>query len=273
MKKIKIFYFSGTGNTYFVAKKMTEYFRKDNICDLFSIEKHMKDASGIIADADLVGIGYPIYGSSLPKIVKDFISSLDEIHIRAFIFCSQMMFSGDGAAYGGRLLEKKGFQVFWQEHFNMPNNITDVRFLTSKRQKNYLKIENRVTKKANKFAVKILSEKHFKKGSNFFSLLLGLSQRVAYEKIEENAYSNAIHIKEDLCNSCGLCTRICPSDNLTLSNGKVVSKGNCILCYRCVNHCPEKAMYIISKKGVNQPYHGPTKDFKVNLLLRDDLSK
>ncbi|MBU0996569.1 MAG: EFR1 family ferrodoxin [Firmicutes bacterium] len=271
MKKIVLFYFSGTGNTYYVAKKIMEYFRKSDICDLYSIEKHLADGSDLIESADIVGIGYPIYGSSLPKIVKDFISSLKTSNKIAFTFCTQLMFSGDGAAYGGRLLKKRGFVVKWQEHFNMPNNITDIRILTLRHKMNYQKIEKRISYKTRKFVQRILSERPYKKGSNFFSLLLGLSQRVAYEKMELNAYPNAIRIKEELCNGCTLCTLICPTNNLEMKDGIAVSKDYCTLCYRCINHCPKKAMYMILKKGVKHPYHGPFEDFKIKMVLKDDI--
>jgi flavodoxin len=159
MKKIAIFYFSGTGNTSFVATMLCEQIRKTDDCDLYAIEKHLEDANCLIDRYDLIGLGYPIYGSSLPTIVFQFIEALSIHQKLAFTFCAQLLFSGDGAAYGGRKLEKKGFVVKWQEHFNMPNNITDLRILDRKRPYDYAKIANATTQRAARFTKFLLSEK------------------------------------------------------------------------------------------------------------------
>jgi len=272
MMKIALFCFSGTGNTRFVAEKITNLFRIGNDCSLFSLEKHLDDASSIIASADLVGLGYPIYGSSVPDIVRDFIDRLERFDKPAFVFCTQLMYSGDGAAYGGRLLEKKGFRPLWQEHFNMPNNITDLAFLTRKKPPRYGAISFRVERKAKVFVARILSGRPKKKGSNFFSLLLGLVQRVPYEKLEENAVKDAIRIKHDKCTRCGRCVSLCPRQNLELKQGRIEVGDHCTICYRCVNHCPERAMYVLSKKGVRNPYHGPEANFRIQRVMRDDIT-
>ncbi len=271
MKKIALFFFSGTGNTQFVAKKITDIFRKNVECSLFSIEKHLTDTAKIIQSSDLVGLAYPIYGSSIPLIVRDFIERLEHNDKEAFVFCTQLMYSGDGAAYGGRLLGNKGFKVLWQEHFRMPNNITDLRILTSKKKPNYGNIEKRVEIKASRFVTRILSGKPKRKGSNFMSLLLGLVQRVPYEKIEQSAYKEAIRINHELCSMCNKCIVLCPTANLEEKDGLIVAKANCTLCYRCINHCPEKAMHIISKKGIKYPYLGPSADYRIAAVMRDDI--
>ncbi len=271
MKKIALFFFSGTGNTQFVSKKITDIFRSSEECSLYSIEKHLIDASKIIETSDLIGLAYPIYGSSIPLIVREFIERLEPSDKEAFVLCTQLMFSGDGAAYGGRLLEKKGFKVLWQEHFRMPNNITDLRILTSKKKPNYAKIDRSVEKKASKFAKRILSGKPQRKGSNFMSLLLGLLQRFPYEKIEQSAYKEAIRINHELCSMCNKCILLCPTANLESKDGLIIAKDNCTLCYRCINHCPERAMHILSKKGVKYPYQGPSVDYRIASVMRDDI--
>ena len=272
MKKIALFCFSGTGNTRFVAERIARQLRRENECSLFSLEKHLDDASSIIAKAEILGLGYPIYGSSVPDIVRDFVNRLERFDKPVFIFCTQLMFSGDGAAYGGRLLAEKGFRPLWQEHFNMPNNITDLAILTRKGPPRYAAISRRVLRRAKAFADRILSGKPKRKGSNFLSLLLGLVQRVPYEKLEQNAIRDAIRIKHDRCTLCNRCVILCPRHNLTESQGKIAIGDNCTLCYRCVNHCPEKAIYFLSKKGVRNPYHGPEADFRIQSVMQDDIT-
>jgi len=271
MLKIAIFFFSGTGNTYFVAKQLCDQFRISERCDLYSIEKHLQDGEDIISKYDLIGLAYPIYGSSVPYIVSDFIDHLEEHSLPAFVICTQMMFSGDGAAYGGRLLEKKGFHSLWQEHFDMPNNISDLRFLTSHRLPHYERIQSRVEKKSIRFARRVLSGKPKKKGSNVLSLLLGLMQRGPFEAIDKSVYQQSLRINENKCNLCQKCVLICPVQNLEKADNKILIHDHCTLCYRCVNQCPEKAIYMINKLGVKHPYHGPEEHFNIGNVMKDDL--
>jgi ferredoxin-type protein NapH len=44
------------------------------------------------------------------------------------------------------------------------------------------------------------------------------------------------------CTKCGICYRICPMDNedvYTVRNRKVVNSKNCVMCFECVDKCPE----------------------------------
>lgn len=271
MKKMALFFFSGTGNTYFVAKKLCDQFRKSIHCNLYSIEKHLEDANALILEADIIGLAFPVYGSSVPYIVSDFIEGIEGNSLPAFTICTQMMYSGDGAAYAGRLLKKKGFKVFWQEHVDMPNNISDLRILTSKRLPNYERIQERVLKKMDRFSKRILSGKPKRKGSNPLSLLLGLIQRVPFEAINRSTYRNSLRIDQDKCIHCGKCVLLCPVKHLENTPEGIHSGNTCTLCYRCINHCPVKAIYMISKKGVKHPYSGPQEVFDIHKVMKDDI--
>lgn len=268
MKKVAILFFTGTGNTSFVTNKIKESFSLDTIVDLYSIEKH-PNASGIpLEDYDIVGLGYPIYGSSLPKIVRDFIQTIPMMNKEAFTFCTQLIFSGDGAAYGARLLKKRGFIVSYQEHFRMPNNLTDLGLFSSSKPLKYELLDKRITVKALKFVSRIESKSRYTKGSNPFSLILGLSQRVFFEKYEPS-FQKKLRIDEHKCTVCKLCTLTCPTGSLSVEDGKIKYSGNCTLCYRCLNLCPEQAIFLMTKKGVKSPYLGPTPDFKIMKFNKD----
>lgn len=52
-----------------------------------------------------------------------------------------------------------------------------------------------------------------------------------------------IRVEEDKCTSCGKCRRVCPMDVEIPKNAR--NKGNgteCILCMKCVEACPQKAL-------------------------------
>jgi polyferredoxin len=44
------------------------------------------------------------------------------------------------------------------------------------------------------------------------------------------------------CTKCGICYQVCPMDNedvYTVKNRKVVNSKNCVMCFECVQKCPE----------------------------------
>jgi len=270
MLKVAIFQFSGTGNTYYISQLIQQEMREKRIiCDLYAIES-LRESNHLVDHYDVIGLGYPVYGSSIPDIVRKWIDQLRfRTDKRGFVFCTQMMFSGDGAAYGGRLLRKKGYKIYVQEHFNMPNNITDYKIFRTKKSINYEKIEKRNMDKVKKYVKNILLEKKHLKGSNLISLMLGLTQRVPYVLLEKRMMNHAI-LLEPNCILCGKCVELCPTKNFVILDEKLRVKNRCILCYRCINYCPVQALHINKRTRVNRPYHGPTVQFKIRDVMTND---
>ncbi len=78
--KIAIFYFSGTGNTWWVTEKIrTKLIEKENQVDVYSIERNDLEWNilipNILKSKDLIGIGYPLYSSNIPGIMKSWIKN------------------------------------------------------------------------------------------------------------------------------------------------------------------------------------------------------
>lgn len=78
---MKIYYFTATGNSLYVAKKIKEGLGD---CDLISIPKALKNQDFNVED-NIIGFVYPIHCGSLPIVVEDFISKLN-IKEKAYIF-------------------------------------------------------------------------------------------------------------------------------------------------------------------------------------------
>ena len=87
-----IVYFSGTGNSAYLAK----LFARQMECECYSIEEAI-DFEAVFQKQDIIAICYPIYGSCVPKIMRDFAAKHRSLleQKKLIIFCSQMMFSGD----------------------------------------------------------------------------------------------------------------------------------------------------------------------------------
>lgn len=276
--RITVFYFSGTGNTWWCARKLRELFHAaGRDCTTVSIEQvDREEVRQLVRDSDTIGIGYPIYGSDLPETMKKFIESIIPEQKgdskKLFVFCTQLLFSGDGAFVYQKELARKGWDIYWSAHFRMPNNIcvTAMPFPYTTDRK---KIDRRLRKTARKievFSQAVLSKQAVITGASKCSHCLGLLQRGPYRRMFPKL-RNDITIDADLCTRCGRCVAICPSGNLYEEGGGIYTRGSCILCVRCYNYCPVQAVLYMGKRhkarrGV--PYRGPVPEYKPELTAR-----
>jgi len=61
----------------------------------------------------------------------------------------------------------------------------------------------------------------------------------------------SILVNIELCNGCGACVELCPTNVFTLRNGKaeVVNANDCIYCLGCIALCTRKAIVIKLNKN------------------------
>ncbi|HSW36302.1 MAG TPA: EFR1 family ferrodoxin [Candidatus Limnocylindrales bacterium] len=273
-KNAVIFYFSGTGNTWWVSEELARLLGERGMkVQPYSIEKLKPgEADRLIQDCDLAGFGYPIYGSDLPLIMKDFITELRKVDQKlAFVYCTQWLWSGDGARVGATFLGPKGFKVGWGEHILMPNNVT-VNFLPFPYTNDRRKIDFvlvKASRRLARFANQIVADRYFRRGFNLASFLLGCFQRVPF-RLTFNRFRDDVKVNSNLCVKCGSCARLCPSGNLVCKDGEIITTGQCILCLRCYNFCPAQAVAYrnqVHKKTRGIPYRGPVENFNPKIMV------
>lgn len=257
MKKLSALYFSGTGNTEYIVKKLCEQLKTDFKVTVTDVTV-ATDFERLLREAEYILIAFPIYGSAPPQPIVNLLYKNAEVWTgkNIIIAVTQYMFSGDGAASLGRSLEKLGGNVCFAEHFNMPNNLSDFGFL---KIRNGEDLKTRIAKadgRVEKFAKRIKNNATFRRGFNPISHAIGYyCQRKWWRKGEKEKKSKLI-IDAAKCVGCGLCVRNCPVHNLQISEGKAVAKNECALCYRCVNNCLKKAVTLFGKKPPVTQYKG-----------------
>lgn len=253
-----IFYFSGTGNSRFVAEKFVYLLNNKYKHDFkaYSIEEKL-DFITIIDSMPIIGFCYPIYGSSVPTIMKNFVEKYKN-HLenkKIVILSTQLIFSGDGARVFTDLLEGISVEVILAEHFNMPNNLCNVGIFKVKNGDENIRTLLKAEKKINSLCKAFEENKKILRGFNGFSRLMGLTQRIPYKNIEQKA-ADKVFVDDKKCILCEKCIKECPMSNLYISQNKVISNGICTLCYRCVNNCPQKAINVWLKRKVKKQYLG-----------------
>ena len=275
MQQAVIFFFSGTGNTWWVSEELANQLRQKGIkTRVYSIEKITpEEASALVEESDLAGFGYPIHGSDLPRPIQSFIKSLaNPAGKTAFVFCTQWLWSGDGASVGAALLQKRGFKVQWGEHFLMPNNVSVsiIRLPYTNDPARLYKIRSRAKRRIKHFIEKILEGKPFYRGFNLGSSILGSLQRVPYRYFYHKLQDD-ISVDMQTCIDCGDCIHLCPSSNFYRQDSEIKTKGCCTLCLRCYNFCPVSAIRYMDRPHLQQrgePYRGPIEHFDPFILVK-----
>jgi flavodoxin/ferredoxin len=251
-QRILICYFSGTGNTQFVAAQL-----KDALTAQGAAVELLRITNATPApDAntfDMLGLAYPIHGWGVPHPVYQFLKRLPIAQNKlAFVFKT----SGGGRttindASSWRLLSRlrnKGYQVFYERSFTMPCN-----WLFSFPADFNKQLCDVVAAKTKNMAADLLSNVHRHIPCN--PLLAGLAYGLW---LSENF--GAKFFGKDLkagktCTHCNRCVRECPSGNITERKGSIRFGWKCVWCMRCVYACPVHAImprfekFVVLKNG------------------------
>jgi len=244
-------YFSGTGNSKYIA----ELFCRNMDAKCYSIEEKV-DFGELITTNEIIGFCYPIYGSRVPRIMREFIQK--NIHFfknkQIIIFCTQLIFSGDGSRVLVDIFPNDFIKVIYAEHFFMPNNVVNFFLLPLTNDRKIKRCIINAERKMKFVCDNIKNGIIKKRGFNIVSRLLGLVQGIFMPGIEKKALSSFIINKN--CNKCRICIPICPMNNLEYQNEKIVHKFNCTICYRCINKCPQKAITVFFHEKIKEQYKG-----------------
>jgi Pyruvate/2-oxoacid:ferredoxin oxidoreductase delta subunit/flavodoxin len=244
-----IFFFSGTGNTWWLAKSIAKKLvqksletitisieTQDLITELEKIDKY-----------DLIGFGYPIYGSGCPELFDKFIKSLPQCEEKeCFIFTSMMAFSGDGALVKKRQLERKGYKIKQAVNIVMPNNIKLPYPIIEKFPMNSRdeinELLNKAEERVNKLVQKILNKEDCVEGYGALNKIGGLMQRIPVRFFGWSRWAENFFVDYEDCTECMQCVKYCPTGNIQKDGERFVWGDKCICCMRCYNLCPEDAI-------------------------------
>ena len=238
-----IFYFTGTGNSLWVAETVAKYF-SDNaipISDYFD-DGAMTSAEITLSPEERLGFVFPVYSWGIPPLMSKF---LDKLQLKSYT--GQIIFAiftcGDECGYTKemflKLINKKGLDCHHTYSIQMPNNyIVFPGFDIDKKELEILKIEN--AKITLPIIIKAINDNkpinEYKKGSASY-----LKSSIIYPLFCKHALSSHPFHSTDNCTACGLCAKICPTNNIIVED-KPIWEDNCTQCLACIHRCPERAI-------------------------------
>ncbi|MFC1538655.1 EFR1 family ferrodoxin [Candidatus Latescibacterota bacterium] len=256
--KTEIYYFSGTGNSLFVAQKICENIEDS---ELISIPNVVNRKTGI--NGEVIGIVCPIYMYNIPHIVADFIRKIERAE---YIF---LVFSGAGGlGYGIKntlnVFASKKLTLSSVFNLPMPSNYTPFGITPEEKQKKlFANIDNKVED-----IIKIVKKRgRFIDSTNtsFFNTHIhpGIRYRMGYSRIN---IMDKSFTADDKCNGCSICQKVCPVDNITMEDNKPVWNNRCQQCYACIQWCPTESIQAGKKTVGIKRYHNP--NITVNDIIR-----
>lgn len=246
---MKIFYFTGTGNSLAIARTLNDYLGDQG--DVISIANFKKEKRVNIAE-DIVGFIFPVYLGDIPWFAKEFLLKLEfanDPYIFAITNCS--MFDKEGLASISGALASKGQSLSLGEVMQAHGNCVPLpEFVEQKKV-------HKLPAKLKQIAARISQREVSYRGE-----IAEVTPTFVSATREKRDHITKFKITSS-CTGCGLCTQVCPLDNIQIVDEKPVHGTNCTECWACFHWCPQKAIRSTVPVLKNRKrYHNP----KVTLM-------
>jgi ferredoxin/flavodoxin len=245
--EMTIFYFTSTGNCLAVAKKIGGLSQSGS--KLISIPQVI-DKDNLSYKDDVIGLIYPIYGFGLPKMVRKFLNKVQWQANYVFAIGTYGNLPGASARNVQRLAKKHGLTLDYSETLLMVDNYlpgydinNQIAKLTEKKTEENLAwiIEN----VGNHTRLKA-------KATLLWRMLTAMLK--SGEKLMMNGKQGQSYIINNNCIKCGICAKVCPSGNISVS-ARVTFSDKCEGCLGCVHLCPQNAIHLKSEQSTKRWLH------------------
>lgn len=254
-KKVDLFVFSGTGNTYKAAETIGEISSElgiDYEINVIDCNQHSKEYQ--VNEGNLLGLMAPTLGFMQPISFFKFILGLPKgQRMNTFIVATGSwtklgrLFipgcTGLGPYIAAFILILKGYKIAGVQSVGMPHNWTT--FIPPYSKKLESRILTELKSQITKFSKTVLQGG--KCYINNWELIIGiilfpisiLFVFIAHLILVKSMFTNY------KCNGCGLCSKICPS-NAIIMTGKKAKRPywtlKCEQCMRCAGYCQNNAV-------------------------------
>ena len=236
-----IFYFSGTGNTQWVARKLAEATGEE----LRYIPDELQKDSLVyeLKEGERLGFCFPTHGWQPPRIVRQFIhqsSFKNATYVYAITTCGDNM--GDAMTILNKELRARGLEAETLFSVIMPESYVCLPFMhTDSKEREIQKITE--AKRRMEHICRVVKDR--KRG--IIDLERGATPRLYSYVI--GGYFNRHMITDkkftvdaDVCTKCGKCQKICPVGNIKGTPPQWLHSGQCTMCLACYHHCPVHAI-------------------------------
>jgi ferredoxin len=247
--RMRSYVYTGTGNSLWIARQLALELKEVGLHFMPYLSRDFE------VEADAVGIVFPVHIWGLPIRVIRFINHL-QVKPETYFFALAVN-AGQPAAtllQLQKLMSRRVWSLALGYSIVMPSNYTPwggpgpidtQQRLFKGAQEKVKAIAGSILKGARKEVDRGPLWQNI-----LFSWIYKMSFRSVY-KMDKNFWV------DDKCNSCGICSKVCPAGNIEMMDEKPAWLHRCEQCLACLQWCPQEAIQY-GKKTVKYPrYHHP----------------
>lgn len=250
-KKLKIYYFSGTGNSKNVARWMSSAASKKNIeCSIDNIAAI--DRNQIIPEPvdSLIVFVSPVHGFNYPPVMLNFIARFPKgnnqvilMDTRAGMLIGNFNLPGlSGAAFlfSSLILKIKGYSIAGMKPVDLPSNWISLH--PGLNERTVKKLHERHKAKVVDFGEAVLSgKKKYISLPEFIVDLIIAPVSIMYYLAGRFFFAKTFYASGD-CNNCDICVKNCPVKAIIKIDNRPFWTFKCESCMRCMSNCPQKSI-------------------------------
>jgi ferredoxin len=247
--KTVIFYYSGTGNSLWSARQLSEKLGASKLLPI-------KGADALAAgDTEAVGFVFPVHIWGLPLPVLEFIEKLALKH-DTYIFAlavnagqvSRTLLQLRG------MLARRGLRLAAGYSIVLPSNYIPWGG-PGPVERQHARVESaRARLQAVAASIASRESSPVERGPLWQRIVFSAIYRMTLKQVHS---MDKDFWCDDQCNSCGICVRVCPAGNVEMKNGRPEWKHHCEQCLACIQWCPQQSIQFGKKTPAYERYHHP----------------
>ena len=250
-----IFYFSGCGNSKYVAETIATQLNDTLIFIPEAARENRYDYT--LSEGERLGFVFPVYAWAPPKLVLDFIQKLQLPTKPEYLYfaCS----CGDECGHTEKIFRKaiaeKGWELKGCFSVIMPETYIGMPGFKLDTDENARKKIDAAQVTMSRNIPRVLHRE------TFSDMVLGhfawLKSYMINGSFNKFATDDRKYRATDKCIGCGKCVKVCPLQNISLEDNRPKWLGHCTMCMACYHHCPTNAIqYGKGTEGKGQYYFG-----------------
>ncbi|PKN36922.1 MAG: 4Fe-4S ferredoxin [Deltaproteobacteria bacterium HGW-Deltaproteobacteria-10] len=245
-----IYFYTGTGNSLWTARKLSGMIGNTELIPLSLAGEGL-----IRSNSENIGFIFPVHIWGVPTRVVAFMNRLETDSTKYYFAIA--VNAGQVAATLIQLktiLKKKNIHLATGFSICMPSNYIPWGGAIAQ-EKQQIKFEEALAKiKEIAGSISAKEERQPEKGPAWQNIFFSAIYRLSFPKVPLMDKSFWIDNK---CTSCMICEKICPAQNVSITNGKPTWQHHCEQCFACLQWCPEEAIQYGKGTSKKKRYHHP----------------
>lgn len=244
-----ILYFTGTGNSRYIAEKIAAALHDELLCINDRIRS--EDTSPVRTGSGLVVVA-PTYAWRLPHVVTEWFLKTELTGAERVWFimdCGDSI--GNAGKYNQKLCGKKALRYMGTAQVIMPENYIALFSAPGKSE------AREIVRKAEPQMIN--AAQAIREGKAFPGQPDTLQNKLESGPVNPLFYALIVKAKQfyvkEGCVGCGKCTALCPLGNILMEKGKPVWGRSCTHCMACISYCPAEAIEYGRKSVGKERYY------------------